>query len=343
MSPSAPLRPPQTWASGGLSAEFRSTPSQWRGGNTNQHPSFFSSARPPRPRNTQVLSHHHMRGVGHAFVYQGTGGGSSGSQIPLNLHHSAHTVNPMPPHPLHSGGPRGYNAPMVNKPGIPCQSLGDFLPAQNSHQGYQGPGIANWHPQMTTQSLGACALQSSMGAAIPPQQSPPKQDLSNPSTATAQSPQPADVLSFEDTSSINSSSSVGEEAVPMKIALATEPETCQCPFPECKKKCGRFQELERHIYERHLPPYLFCEQPGCDLTSSRLYLLKSHRADKHPDILMPEQDAVTIYDAKVLAKQVRTKEIDIEQAVYDACSLFEKKAEQMGKLGIWRWVNGLSI
>jgi len=142
--------------------------------------------------------------------------------------------------------------------------------------------------------------------------------------------------SYEGAFSANSSS-VGEEAGSKEIVLAIE----TCPFPECQKKCGRFQELERHIYERHLPPHLYCEQPGCNLTSSRFYLLKSHRADNHPGVPMPGQHAITIYDAKVLAKQVRTKEIGIEQAVHEACSLFEEKAKQMGKLGIWR--NGLQL
>ena len=106
-----------------------------------------------------------------------------------------------------------------------------------------------------------------------------------------------------------------------------------CPFPGCKMKCGRFQDFDRHILDRHLPPHLYCKQPGCDFTSSRFYLLMRHHHDKHPGVPMPEH-GFTIYDAKVLAKQVRTKEIGIEQAVHVACSLFEEKAKQMGKLGI---------
>jgi hypothetical protein len=59
---------------------------------------------------------------------------------------------------------------MANMPDVqvPSQSSTDFHAAQLSHQGHQG-----WHPHMT-QSLGACALQTSLQAAIPPQQSPPK-------------------------------------------------------------------------------------------------------------------------------------------------------------------------
>ncbi|KAF8500868.1 hypothetical protein F5888DRAFT_1309200 [Russula emetica] len=301
---------------------------------TNQHPGLYSLARPPSPHNTQVLSHHHMPvqlGVGQAFAYQGTRGGSSGAQIPFNPHHGAHPVNTMPVNPPRSLHP-GYNTPMANKPDIPRQSLADFYAAQNSHQGHD-QGITGWHPQMT-QSLGACALHG-LQVAIPPQQSPPK-DLSNLSTATAQPSQPASVLSFEDASSPNYSS-VCEEAGSKETVFKLATETC--PFPGCKKKCGRFQELERHIWERHLPPHLYCEQPGCNLTWTRPYLLKSHHTEKHPGVPMPEQDALMIYDAKALSKQVRSKEIGIEQAVHDACSLFEEKARQMGKLGIWRWMN----
>ena len=133
---------------------------------------------------------------------------------------------------------------------------------------------------------------------------------------------------------------MGEEAGSKENVSATE----TCPFPGCnlRKKCGRFQELERHIYERHLPPHFYCEQPGCNFISSRFYLLINHRTDKHPGLPTPEQDAITIYEAKVLAKQVRTKEIGIEQAVDEARTLFKKKAKQMGKLGVWRssWMDG---
>ena len=148
--------------------------------------------------------------------------------------------------------------------------------------------------------------------------------------------QPASVLSFEDASSTDSSS-VREEPGPTGTVSAAE----ACPFPGCKKECGRPQELERHIWERHLPPHLYCEQLGCNFTSGRAYLLKSHHIDKHPDAPMPRQDASMIYDTKIIAKQVRTKEVGIEEAVHEACALFEEKARQMGKLGIWRWINGL--
>jgi hypothetical protein len=152
-------------------------------------------------------------------------------------------------------------------------------------------------------------------------------------TATAQPPQPTSE-SFEDASCTNSSS-FREEAGPKETVSATE----TCPVSECEKECNRPQETERHIWERHLPPHLYCEQPDCNLIGSRTYLLKSHRADEHPGVAIPGQGVLVIYDAKVLAKQVRTKEISIEEAVRKARVLFDEKAREVGKVGQWRWVN----
>jgi hypothetical protein len=56
---------------------------------------------------------------------------------------------------------------------------------------------------------------------------------------------------------------------------------------------------------------------------------------------MPEVEAYTIYDAKGLVKQLLNKEVDVEQAVGEAQSLFQNKAVQLGKLGIQRWMKRL--
>ncbi len=127
-------------------------------------------------------------------------------------------------------------------------------------------------------------------------------------------------------------SSPAQETGSKKAPLATVP----CPFRRCKAKYPRFQELERHIRERHLPQYIYCEQPGCDWSGYRLYELRGHLDDKHSGVPMPEQEAYTIYNAKGIAKQIVNNETTIERAVVEAWSLFEEKVKQMGKLGIWR-------
>ena len=52
---------------------------------------------------------------------------------------------------------------------------------------------------------------------------------------------------------------------------------------------------------------------------------------------MPHLEAFTIYDASGLVKQLLNKHINVAQAVVDAQSLFQEKAVQLGKLGVWQW------
>ena len=56
---------------------------------------------------------------------------------------------------------------------------------------------------------------------------------------------------------------------------------------------------------------------------------------------MPELEAITIYDAKAVVKHLSNKEINVEQAVSEARLLFHRRARQLGKLGICRWMRGL--
>jgi hypothetical protein len=99
--------------------------------------------------------------------------------------------------------------------------------------------------------------------------------------------------------------------------------------------------MERHIREHHLPYNIYCEQPGCNWTGHRRYALQGHLTHKHAGALMPEVEAYMIYDANGLVKQLLNKEIDVEQAVGEAQSLFQKKAVQLGKLGVRRWMKAL--
>jgi hypothetical protein len=141
-------------------------------------------------------------------------------------------------------------------------------------------------------------------------------------------------MSVDDASPIDTSAR--EEAGSKEATFATE----TCPFPKCRVRCGRPQELERHILQ-HLPYYIYCEQPGCNWTGNRLYALRIHLADKHLGVPVPELELFMIYDAKGLVKRLLNEEINVEQAVGEARSLFHKKAVQLGKLGSWRLMKGL--
>ena len=155
-------------------------------------------------------------------------------------------------------------------------------------------------------------------------------------STTTQPSLPASVMSFGDAPPTDTSSA-REETGPKESPSVTEP----CPFSNCKVGCGRLQDMERHIREHHLPYYIYCEQPGCNWTGHRRYALRDHLAHKHAGVLMPEVEAFMIYDAKGLVKQLLNKEIDVEQVVGEAQTLFQKKAVQLGKIGVRRWMKGL--
>ena len=146
-----------------------------------------------------------------------------------------------------------------------------------------------------------------------------------------QPPQPTSVVSSEDASSTNSSST-HEETGSKEAPLAT----ATCPLPECKPTCGRLQELERHLRELHLPHDIYCQELDCDWTGNRRYALQTHLTGKHPGGLMPTQEASMIYDSRSLAKRLLNEEISVEQALHEANSLFEEKANSVGKQGLWR-------
>ena len=139
---------------------------------------------------------------------------------------------------------------------------------------------------------------------------------------------PASVMSFASTIDTSACEDIG----PDETAFTTEP----CPFPECKARYGRPQDLRRHIREYHLPYHIYCGRPGCNWTGNRRYALKNHLAYKHAGVRMPGLGVYMIYDAKELVKQLLRKDINVEQTVGKARSLFRKKAVELGKLGIWK-------
>ena len=146
-------------------------------------------------------------------------------------------------------------------------------------------------------------------------------------------------MPFEDVSLIEISFA-REETGSKETPFATK----ACPLPECRKRCRRQQELERHIREHHLPYFIYCGQQGCTWTGCRRYALQNHLAHKHKGVQMPTKpEAFIIYDAKRLVKQLLNKEINVEQTVSNARLLFQERAVQLDKLGIRRWMRGLKV
>jgi len=274
-------------------------------------------------------------GIGQAYMCQETRGAPNSGQMPLYLHHRAppvHDTNAYAPlgGELHSFPP-GHRTSMSYMSDIPRRSSAESHSTQNPHQ-----WIAAWQPQ-TNQSLGAYTSQSDWQEATPPQQSSSSyQDLSRLLSTINQPSLP--LMSVED-APINISS-VREGAGLNETPLATD----ICPFPICEAafRVDRPQDLERHIRERHLPYGIYCGQQDCKWTGKRRYALLKHLSDKHSGVPMPEPEAFMIYDVRGLVKQLLNKDINVEQAVGEARSLFREKAGQLGKLGIRRWMRELA-
>jgi len=275
--------------------------------NQDPDPPFFVTAPTAMASGAQVQNHWTpvQAGVGQANTYQETRGGRYIDQMQFD--HCSPPVSDTSVYSLQSFLP-GHNAPMTYMSGIPSV---ESHSAQDFHQ---------WI---------SCTRQ----------QSSSRNDPSILWSTTTQPSLPDSVMPIEDASFIDTSftrEETGSKETPFSTKV--------CPFPKCRKKCGRPQELERHIREHHLPYYIYCGQHGCTWTGSRRYALRYHLTHKHKGIQMPSKlDAFIIYDARGLVKQLLSKEINVEQAVSSAQLLFYEKAVQLGRLGVRRWMRGLKV
>ncbi|KAI9513135.1 hypothetical protein F5148DRAFT_470292 [Russula earlei] len=178
-------------------------------------------------------------------------------------------------------------------------------------------------PKPPTESLGAYAHQSNWHPATPLQRSPSHMHHSIVTRNIVLPPQPAPQYPWP-----TPPSSAHSEAGPNSSAADI------CPFSNCQRRCGRPQDLERHVLQ-HLPHCIYCPQPDCQWTGTRRYTLRVHLETKHDGAPLPEQETFTIYDAKGLVKQLMNKDITVALVEYEARSLFQKKAVQLGMLGYW--------
>ena len=124
-----------------------------------------------------------------------------------------------------------------------------------------------------------------------------------------------------------------------KGAESADPRRLSCPYPQCRREFIRPKDFKRHIIQKHLPDWLYCQQPDCNWTGNRRYMLERHLSDEHSgqcsDVPMPE---FMIYDANVLLDLLSSGS-DVKDMVGGAQSLFQMKAVRLGKLGTAGWWN----
>lgn len=65
-------------------------------------------------------------------------------------------------------------------------------------------------------------------------------------------------------------------------------------------------------------------------------MLQTHSGSQHPHKRVPEREESMIYDAKALVKLLLDGVITAEQTEHEAHVIFRGRAEELGRLGIWR-------
>ena len=103
--------------------------------------------------------------------------------------------------------------------------------------------------------------------------------------------------------------------------------------------CGRYfrrsQDRDRHI-RTFLPHWVFCPFPLCPWRGDRQDNLKAHWKTAHADCdEVLKQEYCKIYDPIPLVKSVVCRELSIEFAAHNALLEVERRAQELGKLGIW--------
>jgi len=115
-----------------------------------------------------------------------------------------------------------------------------------------------------------------------------------------------------------------------QIALPTDN---LCPM--CGRNFRRSQDRDRHI-RTFLPHWVFCPFPLCPWRGDRQDNLKAHWTTAHANCgQVLQQEHCKIYDPHPLVRSVACRELGIETAAYTALLEVERRAQVLGKFGIW--------
>ena len=107
------------------------------------------------------------------------------------------------------------------------------------------------------------------------------------------------------------------------------------PCPLCGRNFRRNQDRNRHI-RTFLPHWVYCPFPRCPWRGDRQDNLKAHWKTAHAKCgQVLKQDNCKIYDPALLVKSVVGRELSIESAAHTALLEVERRAQELGKVGIW--------
>jgi len=106
----------------------------------------------------------------------------------------------------------------------------------------------------------------------------------------------------------------------------------------CGRPFDRTQERNRHL-RSFLPHWIFCAFSQCPYRCDRHDNLVAHWEKEHSHAnggQAPQQlEEYQIYDSNELVAQVISGHITMEDAITDALSEVEQRAQELGKRGVW--------
>jgi len=115
-------------------------------------------------------------------------------------------------------------------------------------------------------------------------------------------------------------------------------DTPQYPCPICKRTFKRTQERNRHL-RAFLPHRIYCTFPQCPYRGDRHENLVTHWKEKHSHTnggqAPQQQQECQIYDCNQLVTQVISGDMTMENAIADALSKVETRAQMLGKEDQW--------
>ncbi|KAH9961577.1 hypothetical protein BC827DRAFT_327650 [Russula dissimulans] len=105
--------------------------------------------------------------------------------------------------------------------------------------------------------------------------------------------------------------------------------------PKCEKKCGRAQELQRHILSSHLPCWIHCPLSPCPWRGHRKEDFKAHLRVWHT-VADPNDGpfASFVYDTNIVLELIKNG-TSIDNAAGIALVLVSEKSHELGMVEEW--------
>jgi hypothetical protein len=108
----------------------------------------------------------------------------------------------------------------------------------------------------------------------------------------------------------------------------TSPKLC----PKCKKTCGRWHDLKRHIMLHHLPCWIYCPRSGCSWRGDRKDKFRMHLKEQKC-LSKPQDKQYQIYEAIMITEWILKDQVPVGVGACYAAFPVGEEAVKLQKVG----------